>query len=668
MKYEDLAKSIVKDVGGEGNVNSLVHCVTRLRFRLKDEDKADTAAIEALDGVVSVVKSGGQYQVVIGNAVGDVFDAVLAVSDINKNEATDEPSEAEGEKTNLFNKFVDLISGIFSPLLGYLAATGMLKGLLALCLQFGWLTEREGTYRVLFAISDSFFYFLPVMLGYSAAKKFKVNEFLGLTIGAVMVYPTIVAMAPIAMGKATPLFTLFGGTPFNSPVYETFAGIPLIMMSYTSSVIPVIVGVWFAAIIERRLQKIIPTVVKAFLVPLFTLLIAIPLIFLIIGPTTTWVAQGLGFAIQSLVKLSPVIAGVVLGGFWQVMVMFGLHWGLIPVAMNNIAQNGVDSILALTFAASWSQIGAVLAVVLRTKDKKVKGLGISAFVSGIFGVTEPAIYGVTLPRKKPFYASLIGAGVGGALLGIFHTVAYNMGGLGVFALLTFFKPGETIGLPFYGALLAAVVGFAVAFFLTLFLAKEKAEDTDKADTTDTTDAGPELEGANLEMMAETKAPVAVTQPEVTYNQPEVMHSPLNGTIMPLDEINDPVFASGAMGTGVAIKPTIGKIFAPVSGDIQLLFPTKHAIGINSDGGAEILIHVGMDTVQLDGKGFTAHIQEGDHVQKGDLLLEFEIETIQAAGLDTITPIVVTNVTKYHEVQPLKTTGTVTPDDEILNLS
>ncbi|MCD2256267.1 PTS glucose transporter subunit IIA [Lactobacillus sp. CC-MHH1034] len=667
--YDELAKEIVKGVGGEDNVNSLIHCVTRLRFRLKDESKAQKEQLEHLDGVVSVVQSGGQYQVVIGNEVADVYDAVLQNSHINQNDAKAADDRNNGEKQTILNRFIDLISGIFSPLLGYLAATGMLKGFLALFLQFGWLAEKSGTYQVLYAISDSFFYFLPVMLGYSAAKKFKVSEFLGLTMGAIMVYPSIVAMAPTNMGKIKPLFTLFAGTPFASPVHDTFLGIPMIMMSYTSSVIPIIVGVWFASLIEKRLQKIIPTVVKAFLVPLFTLVIAVPIMFLVIGPVTTWVAQGLGFGISSLVKLSPIVAGIVLGSLWQVMVMFGLHWGLIPVAINNIAQNGFDPILALTFAASWAQIGAVLAVVLRTKDKKTKGLGISAFISGIFGVTEPAIYGITLPRKKPFVVSLIGAGIGGALIGLFGTVAYNMGGLGVFATLTFFKPGQTIGMPFYGAIISALIAFAISFAATLFVAKDAKTEAKVAAKQDTALAAaePELEGANVQMINGTKAPATVTKPEIEFNTPEVLLSPLSGRVMKLEDVKDPVFSSGAMGKGVAIEPTEGKLYAPVAGTVSLLFPTGHAIGINSDQGAEILLHIGMDTVSLDGKGFTPKVKQGDRVEAGQLLLEFDMATIKAAGLETTTPIIITNSNQYHDVKPVVVNQAVTAKTDILTL-
>ncbi|EUJ37634.1 PTS system beta-glucoside-specific transporter subunits IIABC [Brochothrix campestris FSL F6-1037] len=353
----------------------------------------------------------------------------------------------------------------------------MIKGVLALLLTFGWLHETSGTYIVLQALGDSFFYFLPIMLGYTASKKFRVNPFLGMVIGATLVYPTIVGFSPLAMmaSGAEPLYTLFSGTLFESPIYLTFLGIPVVMMSYTSSVIPIIVAIWFTSKVEPFFKQIIPDVVKTFLVPFCSTLVVVPITFLVIGPISTWLGTALGAGSLAVYHFSPLMAGLILGGIWQVLVIFGLHWGLVPIGLLNLTTLGFDPILTLTFAASFAQIGAVLAVVLRTKDQKTKGLGISAFISGVFGVTEPAIYGITLPRKKPFIASCIAAAIGGAILGFMGTKSYITGGLGIFGIPSMINPKTGIDSTFYGIFIAIALAFVIGFVLTLVMDR-KAKD------------------------------------------------------------------------------------------------------------------------------------------------------------------------------------------------
>ncbi len=618
MKYEQLAKDIIQNVGGNENVISVVHCVTRLRFKLKDESKANTDVLKNMDGVVTVMKSGGQYQVVIGNHVPDVYKDVLAVGGF-KAEGAVEEEEAKGG--NLFNRFVDIVSSIFTPILGVLAATGMIKGLNALFLSLKWLTEESGTYLVLNAVGDSLFYFFPIFLGYTASKKFGGSTFIGMAIGSALVYPT---MSQLMTGD--PLYTLFTGTMFESPVYITFLGIPVILMSYSSSVIPIIIAAYFGAKVEKGFKKIIPDVVKTFLVPFLTLLVVVPLTFMVIGPIATWAGQLLGQATLWIYGLSPVIAGLFLGGFWQIFVIFGLHWGLVPIAINNVSVNGADPVLALVFAASFAQIGAVLAILLRTKQQKLKSLSIPAFISGIFGVTEPAIYGITLPLKKPFIISCIGGAVGGAIIGLFGTQGFIIGGLGIFGIPSYIHPTEGLNLAFWGSVIAIIAGFAVAFILTLLfgMSKEKPQETS-------------------EMNAHEKKEAVI---EVKN---EMISSPLAGEVKVLGEISDEAFASGALGKGVAIVPTEGKLYAPVSGMVAALFPTKHAIGITTENGAEILIHIGLDTVQLNGNHFITHTTVGSRIEKGQLLIEFDIDAIQKSGYEVTTPVIVTNQDKFDVV-------------------
>lgn len=636
MKYEQLAKDIIANVGGKENVSNVVHCITRLRFKLKDEGKANTEVLKNMDDVVTVMKSGGQYQVVIGNHVPDVYKAVVTVGGFQGQEQVEED---EGPKGSLFSRFIDMISSIFTPVLGVLAASGMIKGFNALFVALGWLENTSGTYQILNAAGDALFYFLPIFLGYTAIKKFGGTPFIGMAIGAALVYPTLSTLT-----TGDPLYTVFAGTMFESPIYVTFLGIPVILMSYSSSVIPIILSTFFAAKVEKWLRSFIPDVVKTFVVPLLTLLIVIPITFMVIGPIATWASSLIGAGSLFLYNLSPLIAGILLGGLWQVIVIFGLHWGLVPIAINNVATMGFDTILATVFAASFAQIGAVLAILIKTKDKKLKSLSIPAFISGIFGVTEPAIYGITLPLKKPFIISCIGAAAGGAILGLANVKGYIIGGLGIFGIPTYISP-DGLGMDLWGALIAIVVAFIVAFILTyLFggIGKEKAASTNA-----------EVKSASNEVAATTAV------------QHEVIISPLNGEVKALSEVEDAAFSTGALGHGLAIEPTEGKLYAPVSGTVSALFPTNHAIGITTDSGADILIHIGMDTVQFEGKYFKAYTVQGEYVEKGQLLIEFDIEEIRKAGKLLTTPVVVTNYKDYS--MELTNKKQVTTVDELFKL-
>jgi PTS system beta-glucosides-specific IIC component len=512
--------------------------------------------------------------------------------------------------------FIDMISGVFTPILGVLAATGMIKGFAALILALGWVDATSGTYQLLNIAGDGLFNFLPIFLGYTAMKKFGGTPFIGMAIAAALVHPTL---ATLNTGEASTV--LFQGTLFESPIHITFLGIPVILMSYASSVIPIILSTYVTSKVEKGLKKIIPDVVKTFLVPFFAILIMVPLTFLVIGPVSTWAGSLLGAATLWIYELSPIVAGVILGGFWQIFVMFGLHWGLVPIAINNIATLKFDPVVATTVMVCFAQVGAVLAVMLKTRNKKLKSLSIPAFISGIFGVTEPAIYGVTLPLKKPFIMSCIGGGIGGAIIGATGGKLWMMGGMGIFVIPTFIKPGSGLDMSFWGAIIAIFAGFIVAFVLTYLFGFKNTETKE-----------------NTEKMVE----------KDEKRKHEVV-SPLNGTVLPLSEVKDAAFSSEVMGKGVAILPTEGKVVSPVNGVVTTLFKSKHAIGITSEDGVEILIHVGMDTVQLDGEHFTSHINQGDTVKAGDLLVEFDMDKINEAGYSLVTPVIVTNTANYLDV-------------------
>jgi PTS system beta-glucosides-specific IIC component len=529
---------------------------------------------------------------------------------------------------------IDIINSIFSPVLGLLAATGIIKGLNAAFVALHWISNvaadpktgevfhSYGIYALLNAIGDGFFTFLPIFLGYTAMKRFGGTPFLGMAIAAALVHPSLAAIKALE-----PIMTVFKGTMFESPVQIKFLGIPVILMSYTSSVVPIILSTYFGAKVEKFFAKVISPVVKSFFVPMATMLIIVPLTFLVIGPVATWIANGIGHGVLTLYNAAPIVAGIILGGFWQLFVIFGVHWGLVPIYYNNLAVMGYDSFIAMTFAASFAQTGAVLGVWLMTKDQKLKRLSLPAFISGFFGVTEPAIYGITLPLKKPFIFSCIGAAAGGAILAAFNSKLFGAGPLGIFKLPLFIDPKHGITAGFWGAVIAMVVAMAIGCILTVLFG-----------------------GVNKKVNAEEVA--TKEKKEVEIKNEEVL-SPIKGEVIALAEVPDQVFASEAMGKGVGIVPAEGRAVSPVNGTITTLFKTKHAIGITSENGAEILIHIGMDTVQLEGTHFTAHVQQGDTVKAGDLLVEFDIEKIKEAGYQVVTPVIITNSASYTNVESTK---------------
>lgn len=654
--YDELAKTIIKDVGGKENVNSVVHCATRLRFKLKDEKKANDDALKDTDGVVTVVKAGGQYQVVIGNEVADVYDAVLKVGGFaGGGQVSNDYVDTKNMK--LMDRFVDLISGIFSPVLGPMAAAGMIKGIVSMTNSLGWLSQHSGTYQVLYAIGDGFFYFLPLILAITAAQKFNVNKFVAMTIGAVMCYPSIVAMN----NSKHILFTILKGTFLQSQIHDTFLGIPIVAMNYTSSVIPIILAVWFASIIERWCRKWIPAVIKLFFEPFMTMIIVIPISLLLIGPIASWVGNLVADITTGIYQFSPILAGITLAGFWQVLVMFGLHWAFMAVLMSNIATLGYDPICAMTIAACFAQTGVVGAMLFQTNDKKLKSIALPAFLSGLFGVTEPAIYGVTLPRKKPFVLSCIAAAIGGAILGGMGTREYMLAGFGIFAIPGTVGAKTGINTGVYGAIIAMIVSFIAGILLQLIFGKDSVNNAEA-----------ENKAQNVANVAEEAKKItehkeqAILNQEKSYNFSTKLVSPLNGEIEPLSEIKDEVFSSGAMGQGVAIEPTEGVLHAPADGKIALVFPTGHAVGINTNDGAEVLMHIGMDTVNLQGKGFKTLVQKGQEVKAGDPLVEFNIKEIKAAGYEVTTPIVVTNSKDYESINQVAQ-GEVKVGQEILSL-
>lgn len=611
-KYDGLSRIIIQNVGGKNNISAITHCVTRLRFTLKDESKAQTDILKSTDGIVTVLQSGGQYQVVIGNHVPDVYASVVSVGHLENLAAKPEGEEgAPAEKMNPFDTFISIVTGVFTPFLGVFCACGILKGVLALLSTIGIMNGAGGTYNILYSIGDSAFYFLPPILGYTAAKRFKLPEMEGLLIGLAMVYPNMLDATAIDISNL-----------FGIPVVLPPSG------NYTSSVIPVICAVAFAAWFEKLYKKYIPDTIKLFAVPLITLVVTFSATVLVIGPIASLVSTGLSFVFNWLYGVSSIAMGAVVGALWQVLVMFGLHWSLIPIALINMS-NGGDIILAAMFGTTFAQTGAVAGIWLKSKDKKIKSLAPAALISAIAGVTEPAIYGITLPKKAPFFRTCVIAGIAGAFLGGLGVKCYQMAGMGVFGYTAYI---DTVNNDLTGMIIAVVISLicvAAGFISEMIFYKD---DEPKA-----------------AVKKETSAAAAAG---------EILGAPITGKAIDLSELADEAFSSGAMGQGAAIVPSEGAVYAPADGEITVFFPTGHAIGMMTDKGAELLIHVGMDTVSLNGKGFKPLKKVGDHVKKGEKLLEFDLNVIKEAGLSADTPLLVTNMDEFADVIRL-TEGEVT---------
>lgn len=621
MNHDQTAKEILSAVGGNDNINNVIHCVTRLRFNLKDMKSPDKEEIKKIDGVLTVVESGGQFQVVIGNEVPKVYESLLKTMGKDPAASTSEDT-TQGEKKGLFNRFVDVISGVFLPVVGVLAAAGILKGLLALFITLKWLTEEMSTYKILFATADALFYFFPILLGFSAGKKFGGNPFISATIGAALVYPTMTAA-------------------FTDGTAMSFLGIPVVLINYTQSVIPIIIASYLAANFEKWLAKISPSSVKMFFVPLVTLAIITPIVFLAVGPVATFISDYLATGAMWVYGLSPIIAGFILAGIWQTVIIFGLHWAFIPILINNVVTNGFDPINGMLFCTTFAQTGAAFAIAIKTRDKRLKPIATSATIAGLMGVTEPAIYGVTLPTKKPFIMASIASGIAGAVAGFMGSNAYGFAGGGVFGIPLFINP-KGIDTGFIGFILSVLIAFVLGFILTYILGY-KNESADGVSSTVT--------------------PVQAT-PQALGEK--TVSSPLTGQLIPLIEVGDEAFASGAMGQGAAIIPTKGVAYAPFDGVVVTIFKTKHAIGLLSEDGVEILIHVGINTVTLKGKHFTSYVSDGDTVRKGDKLVEFDLEGITAAGLDTTTSVIVSNTAAFTDIQ-VKSQGSVEQGEALITV-
>lgn len=609
MNYEQLAEEIIEKMGGASNISQSWHCITRLRFNVLDEKKVHLEEIQELPGVLGAQFQSGQFQVIIGNEVAKVFAEV-------QKKLGDQTAQAPAEtkqKKKILDVIFDTISGIFTPILPAITASGLLKGFLALALIFHWLTEQSSEYQILNAIGDAPFYFLPFLVAFSASKKFNVNQFVGATVAGILMYPTI-------------LNTATGGEITSMKFF--FLTIP--MKDYSSSVVPVILSIWLLSYVYKWVEKFVPKVVSFIFVPLLSLLITAPLVLAFVAPLGNYIGIYVEEFFSGLFHIAGPIAGLLMGALMPVIVMTGMHYAFFPSTFASFDKVGYDiMLLPMNLVSNFAQAAATLGVAVKSKNKKLKSMAYSTFISAVFGITEPAMYGITLKLKKPFYAALIGGGVGGAIFGSLNVKAFSFSIPGITALPSYVEKGTN---NFLYALIGIAASIVVAFVITVIWYKD------------------------VEMEENLKTNQASTQPRTTASessgalkQPFAVVSPMSGHVVPLSEVPDTTFSDEMVGKGAAVIPTEGVVLSPFSGKVYMIPETKHAIGLLSDEGVELLIHIGLDTVELQGKYFEVLVEENQPIEKGEPLLNFDIDQMAAEGIQLMSPVVVTNSAQYLDL-------------------
>ena len=618
MDFKQLASTILENVGGKENVKSVVHCATRLRFTLFDSSKANKEVLGKTKGVLKVVDAGGQFQIVIGPDVPQVYQEVVALGNFETSAPVEDAKAEDDDNRSKLSKVLEGIASIFQPVIPAICGAGLLKAVLALCSVLKWIDTSGQTYIILNAMSDSAFYFLPILLAQSCAKKFKCNQGTAMALAGLLVYPTFIAL--LKGEEAVKIFNL----------------IPVTKATYTSSVIPIILGVWFMSYVEHFVQKYCPKAVKFFFVPFFSLVIGGVVTICALGPIGAWLSNLIQLFFSWLKDIAPWLVPTVVGITTPLLVMTGTHYGLIPIGTNNLAAVGHDAVVGPGMLVSNVAQGAAgLAVAVRSKDPEVKQLASSGGITGVLGITEPVLYGINLKYTYPLYAAMIGGGVGGLFLGLTGVERFSSGSPGLLVLPVYLptekamEAGFTMS-NFYNAVIGVVIAMVVSF-VSCYIMYGIWEKKGNTEVTETTSTEPTV------------------QEVVTDTNDDVICAPCKGEVVALSDVKDEVFSSGAMGKGVAINPSEGRIYSPCDGTISVFFPTGHAIGLQATNGAEVLIHVGMDTVNLNGKGFTPKAKAGDTVKKGQLLLEVDLDEIKNAKLSAITPVIITNTADMKDV-------------------
>ncbi|UOQ94760.1 beta-glucoside-specific PTS transporter subunit IIABC [Halobacillus shinanisalinarum] len=620
MDNKQLGDQIVESVGGEENINSLVHCATRLRFKLVDHGEVDKETLQDNPEVLTVVEKGGQLQVVIGNNVGKVYTEIMGHHHIRTRE--DDDGKGNHENVGVIAKVFEYISGTLSPLIPALAGAGMIKALLAL-LSILHLIDPEGTtYSVLNAAASGLFYFLPIFVGISAAKQLNANLFVG---GA------------IAAGLLDPNFTAL----MEQSGDVSFMGLPLVVTDFSSTVFPLLIAMAIYAPLERLIKRYTPDTIQLFFVPMLGILIMVPLTALIFGPFSEYISSAIANGITYMFDVSAIITGIIIASAWPFLVILGVHWGVVPIMIANFSRGG-DLINPITAASVFAQIGIAFGIFLRAgKDKQLRSLSFAATLSGLFaGVTEPILYGLILRYRKLMPLVLIAGAIGGAIMATFGVKLYT------------FVFNSIFTIPAYSPMFGYVVGIGISFIAGTILAFIFGTTGKKKQT------------ESKEKEHEGESPEGTSSQETGKN--DSLLTPLSGEMIPLEDIDDPVFSTGAMGKGIGIEPDEGIVVAPFDGKVSTLFPTKHAIGLVSEEGVEVLIHIGLDTVQLESKYFEAHVKQDATVKKGDQLVTFDPKGIQEAGYHVTTPVIVTNTADYLDVIPAASRH-VEMDDTILTI-
>lgn len=621
-----MSKKILNYVGGKENIKHVTHCATRLRFTLYSQNKVEEENIKDLKEVIDAVNKGGQYQVVIGNDVENVYKSLVKNSSLD-GENNDSSTEKEEDNRNIFIKLLDIIASIFTPIIPVLAGSGMIKALIAIIDTFNIASSESQVHQILTLMGDAGFYFLPVILAVSAAKKFDVNQYIAIVIGGILLHPAFIEMVKHTQETGEGI---------------SFLGLPVGAVNYASTVIPIILAIWFMSIVEPQLNKAIPKVVKVILVPMLTIIIVT---LIALGPIGNYLGIGLGHIIATLNIYVGWLVPMLVGLFMPLLVMTGMHYALISLGINELASKNFDTIAGPPmFVSNLAQAGAAFAVIFRTKNKELKTLAASTSFTAIFGITEPVLYGVNLKYKRPLIAAMIGGAIGGFYYGITGVGRFAQTPPGVLGLPGYISADESLMI--VNAIIGIVISFIVAFVISLIL------------------------GINEETLSvEKKGEDTVKQEKTNHNSTtdnSIIQSPITGEVIPLSKVNDPTFASELLGKGVAIIPEEGKVYAPVNGKITALLDSHHAIGITSDTGVEILIHVGIDTVELDGKHYTPKVKNGQDVTQGDLLLEFDKSAIIEAGYEVVTPVIITNSDNYKNIENVSNEK-VKNDEDLLNI-
>ena len=613
--YTQLAKEVVAAVGGKENIVNVTNCMTRLRFVLKDDSIPDKDKVAGIKGVKGVMNQGGQYQVIIGTHVSEVVKDVRREAQISGEGSINKEDMKLIKKDSLWNRFFKTISGCIMPMLGPMIAGGIIKGILVILVTAGILTKTDGTYLVLYAAGDAILYFMPVIVGFTCGKVFDCNPYVTAVIGAAFLYPDLVSAVSAEGGI-------------------TFLKIPVAAAFYTNTSVPIVLASFVAPKLEKLAKKFIRYMLQLMLVPTFVLAVTVPLSWIVIGPVMNTVSSWLSKGVFGIFGMSPLLGGTLLGAFWQLVVLLGLHAAFIPILMNNLFSQGYDPVNAVLGLTVWALAGVTLGYALKNKDPEKRGIGFGSLASALCGVTEPAIYSIALPNFKLFVCAWIGGGISGGILGALGGKMYTMAGDGLFRIPAMINP-EGLDISFYGFIICALISFAVSAVLAFIMADSGVEEAEQVAEQMDTDM-------NNHVLEENKM--------ISDNKETIIYAPVSGKVICREDIPDETFASGIMGEGVGIKPEEEIIVAPFDGEITSVVDTGHAVGLTSSDGVELLIHVGVDTVKMQGDGFQVFVTEGQKVKTGEKLLKFDRDKIRKAGYSDTTAVLVTNSDDYSSVK------------------